>query len=60
MPYELRRAQADGVKGWKVCKKDEKPAKCFSKKPLAKDVAVKQRVAIIIGEKKAAAKAKAK
>lgn len=51
MPYELRRARSDGVQGWKVCKKDEKPAKCFSKKPLTKEVAAKQRVAIIISER---------
>lgn len=45
MPYIVKNV-ADG---YKVCKKDE-PAKCFSKKPLPKERAVKQRIAIIISQ----------
>jgi len=35
--------------GFRVCKKDNKD-KCFSNKPLKKDVAIKQMKAIIISE----------
>jgi hypothetical protein len=56
MPYIIRPAgkAANGAKkpvpGFKVCKKDE-PARCFSKKPLTREVAERQRVAIIISER---------
>lgn len=45
MPYEIKKVNG----GFKVCKKDE-PEKCFSKKPLTKETATKQRIAIIISE----------
>lgn len=37
--------------GYKVCKKNE-PTKCFSKKPLPQERAVKQRIAIILSERR--------
>lgn len=46
MPYEVVK-KSDG---YKVCKKDDK-TKCFSKKPLSKTTAEKQKIAIIISEK---------
>jgi hypothetical protein len=50
MPYVIVRAKEGKKKGYKVCKKDE-PKKCFSKDPLPKERAMKQRVAIIISQK---------
>lgn len=50
MPYIIKEATKDGKKGYKVCKKDE-PKRCFSKNPLPKEKAFKQRIAIIISEK---------
>ncbi len=49
MPYILKEAQKEGKKGFKVCKKDE-PKKCFSKNPLPKETAQRQRTAIILSE----------
>jgi hypothetical protein len=49
MPYIIKEAQKEGKKGFKVCKKDE-PKKCFSKNPLPKETAQKQRTAIILSE----------
>jgi hypothetical protein len=46
MPYDIKKVPH----GYKVCKKDE-PEKCFSKKPLTKERATKQRIAIIISER---------
>lgn len=46
MPYVIKRVGD----GYKVCKAAE-PARCFSKKPLAKSTAEKQRVAILISER---------
>jgi len=53
MPYVIRRVG----KGYKVCKgeKEAKEAKWFSKKPLTKETATKQRIAIIISERSRAA-----
>ncbi len=45
MPYILKRIG----NRYKVCKEDE-PATCFSKKPLSKEQAIKQKTAIIINE----------
>jgi hypothetical protein len=50
MPYILKEVQASGKKGFKVCKKSN-PEKCFSKEPLPKARAIKQRVAIILSQK---------
>ena len=47
MPYIIKPVKA----GYKVCKKDNK-GECFSKKALSKDKAIKQRVAIILSERK--------
>lgn len=47
MPYTIKK---EG-KGYKVCKQDN-PERCFSKKPLPKERAEKQRIAIVIAEKK--------
>jgi hypothetical protein len=47
MPYIIKEVSS----GFKVCKKDE-PSVCFSKKPLSKKTATKQRVAIQISEAK--------
>jgi hypothetical protein len=47
MPYIIKRVG----NGYKVCKEDD-PQKCFSKKPLTKEVAKKQRIAIVISEKR--------
>jgi len=49
MPYEIVEASEKGKKGYKVCKKDN-PSKCFSNHPLSKEVAQKQRTAIILSE----------
>jgi hypothetical protein len=55
MPYELRQVN----RGWKVCKVEEE--KCFSKKPLSKETATKQRIAILLSERqRAAARARTK
>jgi len=46
-------------RGWKVCKVEEE--KCFSKKPLSKETATKQRIAILLSERqRAAARARTK
>jgi hypothetical protein len=47
MPYSLLPYHF----GWRVCKRDE-PTTCYSKNPLTKTQASKQRVAIILSEKK--------
>ena len=47
MPYIIKPVKG----GFKVCKEDNK-RKCFSKKPLKKDVAERQKIAIIISENK--------
>lgn len=47
MPYIIAK-EGDG---YKVCKKQE-PKKCFSNKPLPKERAMKQRVAIIISQQR--------
>jgi len=47
MPYSIIKIN----NGFKVCKKDNNN-KCFSKKPLTKDMATKQMKAIIINENK--------
>ena len=47
MPYSIIKIN----NGFKVCKNDNKN-KCFSKKPLTKDMATKQMKAIIINENK--------
>jgi hypothetical protein len=49
MPYILVPVTEKGKKGYKVCKRDE-PKRCFSKHPLAKDIAEKQKIAITISE----------
>ena len=55
MPYIIVEAKEKGTKGekekkgFKVCKRDH-PEKCFSKHPLPKERAVKQRTAIILSE----------
>lgn len=49
MPYIIRPAVEKGEEGFKVCKK-ENTRKCFSKHPLTKETAEKQRIAIIISE----------
>jgi hypothetical protein len=45
MPYILKEVG----EGYKVCKKDN-PKRCFSKDPIPKERAVKQRTAIILSE----------
>ena len=55
MPYILKDVD-DGVM---VCKK-QNPNKCFSKKPLPRETAKKQLIAIIISERSRSAKAKPK
>jgi len=47
MPYVLKSVND----GYKVCKKSD-TSECFSKKPLSKEKARKQEVAIIMSEKK--------
>jgi len=47
MPYSLLPYKF----GWRVCKTD-KPTECYSKRPLTKKQASKQRVAIILSEKR--------
>ena len=52
MPYIIKEVTGEDkkkTKGYKVCKKDN-PEKCFSKTPLPKERAEKQRTAIIISE----------
>lgn len=49
MPYVILPKTEEGKKGYKVCKADN-PDKCFSKKPLTKETAIKQRAAIAISE----------
>lgn len=53
MPYIIKEVTEEKdkkkTKGYKVCKKDN-PEKCFSKTPLPKERAEKQRTAIIISE----------
>ena len=49
MPYVILPKTQEGKKGYKVCKADN-PDKCFSKKPLTKETAIKQRAAIAISE----------
>ena len=49
MPYIIKEVTEKKKKGYKVCKKDN-PEKCFSKSPLPKERAEKQRTAIIISE----------
>ena len=59
MPYVILAKTQEGKKGYKVCKADNH-AKCFSKQPLTKEKAIKQRAAIAISEvqrSKAGAKA---
>ncbi len=46
MPYSLLPYKF----GWRVCKREE-PTECYSKKPLSKKQASKQRIAIILNEK---------
>lgn len=45
MPYKI----ASFKYGFRVCKKDQ-PSVCFSKKPLTKKMALKQRTAINLSE----------
>jgi hypothetical protein len=45
MPYIIRKYKY----GFRVCKKDE-PSVCFSKKPLTRKRAIKQRTAINLSE----------
>ena len=47
MPYQISKVKG----GFKVCKKSN-PKKCFSKKPLTKTKAQKQKIAMIISENK--------
>jgi hypothetical protein len=49
MPYVILAKTQEGKKGYKVCKADN-PSKCFSKQPLNKETAIKQRAAIAISE----------
>jgi hypothetical protein len=49
MPYVITPVKEKGKKGYKVCKRDE-PKRCFSKDPLPKERAEKQRTAIILSE----------
>lgn len=49
MPYDIVKSSEKGKVGYKVCKRD-KPEKCFSNHPLTKEVAQKQRTAIILSE----------
>ena len=49
MPYIIRESIEGDTKGYKVCKKDN-TRKCFSKHPLPKERAEKQRTAIILSE----------
>uniref|UniRef100_A0A6C0CSL3 Uncharacterized protein n=1 Tax=viral metagenome TaxID=1070528 RepID=A0A6C0CSL3_9ZZZZ len=49
MPYVILAKTQEGKKGYKVCKADN-PSKCFSKQPLSKETAIKQRAAIAISE----------
>lgn len=55
MPYEIKKVPG----GFKVCKAAVEPEKCFSKKPLTKATAQKQRIAILISEHAKKPKAKA-
>lgn len=50
MPYIIKEVVEKGKTGYKVCKKAT-PKKCFSKAPLTKEKATKQRTAIILSEK---------
>lgn len=50
MPYIIKEVTEKGKTGYKVCKKAT-PKKCFSKAPLTKEKATKQRTAIILSEK---------
>ena len=54
MPYIIKQV---APRGYKVCKEVE-PDHCFSKKPLPKKTATKQRIAIIISESKSSKKSK--
>ena len=56
MPYVIQQV---APRGYKVCKETE-PTHCFSKKPLPKKTATKQRIAIIISEKQRETKDKTK
>lgn len=56
MPYIIKQVSP---RGYKVCKEAE-PEHCFSKKPLPKKTATKQRIAIIISESKRSPKHKSK
>lgn len=49
MPYVILAKTQEGKKGYKVCKADNHE-KCFSKQPLTKEKATKQRAAIVISE----------
>lgn len=49
MPYIVKKVTEDHQTGYKVCKKDT-PSRCFSKAPLPKERAEKQRTAIVLSE----------
>lgn len=49
MPYIIKEVSEGQQTGYKVCKRDQ-PEKCFSKSPLPKERAQKQRTAIILSE----------
>ena len=47
MPYIIKKVK----NGFKVCKANQ-PTVCFSNKPLTKKVAKKQRIAIVLSERR--------